>query len=67
MIEIYQKQFHGLISELMDSDTDEQYQSVLSTIYSIINNENIEQLDIVLRQNFPNYYDSPIPVVLNDN
>lgn len=67
MREIYQKKFHELVSELMDANIDEQYQSVMSTIYTIIEDGNIELLDIALRQNFPQYYSSKIPIVLRDN
>lgn len=68
MEEIYKKKLHGIVSEIMEADyLNNEFKSVVSTFYSIIENGEIEKLDILLRFNFPYYYDSEPPMNINFN
>lgn len=65
----YQRQLQDLITELLKNDNVEllEYQSVLTMIYTLIEDGKTEQLDYVLRVNFPIYYTSPAPLVIYEN
>lgn len=70
MKEIFQKKIHSIVDEIMTIETSEEfetYTSVLSVVYSLIQDDRLEKLDMVLRFNFPDYYNSPIPLNLSDN
>lgn len=54
----YQDEFHLLISNLM-TDTERgitDFKSVLGTVSTLIDDKRIEELSMVLRLHFPEYY-----------
>ena len=67
----YQRKLHCLVSELLQeysrSAEMDSYQSVLPMIYTIIEDDKLKDLDLVLRRNFPKYYSMPIPYLLPEN
>jgi hypothetical protein len=66
----YQIKLYQIICEVMTIENDKQfevYQSVLSMIYTLIENEQLNDIDMVLRVNFPNYYNSPVPIIYSKN
>jgi hypothetical protein len=65
MKQIFQKQFNEVISSLMQIEASnkdiEQYQSILSMVYTLIEDNKQGELDYLLRFNFPAYYRSTPP------
>lgn len=59
-MEKYQKQLHEIVCNVMtDTNTDKQfaaYQSVLSMVYSLIEDERLNELDEALQKSFSEYY-----------
>lgn len=71
MKEIYQKQLHELVSRALSEQSNteefETYQSVLGVVFSLIEDNNLEKLDTVLRLYFPAYYNTPVPLIMPEN
>ena len=65
MKQVFQKQFNEVVSRLMQIEASnkdfEQYQSVLSMVYTLIEDNCQGELDYFLRFNFPAYYSSTPP------
>ncbi|MBP7679058.1 MAG: hypothetical protein KA096_01380 [Bacteroidales bacterium] len=65
MKQIFQKEFHKVVSSLMEAEIQtadfEQYQSVLSMVYTLIEDNKQGELDYYLRLNFPAYYNTKPP------
>lgn len=57
-VEQQQRKFHNFVSDLMaESDTDLiTYGSVIGMVYSLIEDNQLEQIDAVFRKEFPDYY-----------
>jgi hypothetical protein len=66
MTDIYQKKLHDIVSDLMHvsglSEETEKYFSVISMVYTLIEEDKANELDLALRRSFPEYYNSPFPV-----
>lgn len=69
MKEYYQRQLQEFITELLkiESENLEKYQSILSMVYTLLEEDKEEQLSLALRFNFPMYYTSPIPILVSEN
>jgi len=56
----FQTKFHSVVSELMDrktkDETEIKYQSVMSMIYTLIEEGCLNQLDTMIRNEYPEYY-----------
>jgi hypothetical protein len=63
---IFQKKFHSVLCEVMEIPPPgpqfETYQSVLSMVYTLIEDDKLYNLDEILRLEFPNYYNSKVPL-----
>jgi hypothetical protein len=59
-MEKYQKQLHEIVCSVMsETNTDKKfttYQSVLSMVYSLIEDERLSEIDVLLQNSFPDYY-----------
>jgi len=59
-MEKYQKQLHELVCNIMnETNTDKEfktYQSVLSMVYSLIEDERLNELDKAFQKSFSEYY-----------
>lgn len=71
MINHYQTKFHSLVNEIMQEDGASpefaKYQSVISMIYTLILEGRLDDVDKMIRINFPNYYGSQPPSVFSEN
>ena len=67
MNERNQRQFHELVNCLMNEPKFETYHSVISMIYTLIEDGKIEELNTVLHFHFPQYYRNPVPLIQSDN
>lgn len=52
---INQKKFHQFVSELMQEQPST-YQSVIGMVYSLIEDKRLISLDKLLKENYPEYY-----------
>lgn len=56
----FQRKFHSVVAELMDRktkiETEIKYQSVMSMVYTLIEDGCLNQLDIMIRNEYPEYY-----------
>jgi len=73
MKQIFQRQFNEVVNGLMQAEIQtadfEQYQSVLSMVYTLIEDNKQGELDYLLRLNFPAYYNTtpPFNVLVSPN
>ncbi len=51
-----QKQFNEIVSEVLNSDTNPVYKSVVGVVFSLIEDRRLISLDTLLKENYPEYY-----------
>lgn len=73
MTEVFQNKLHQIVAEIMSCDVNEEefivYQSVLSTIYTLIEENRLQEIWMVLQLHFSEYFNEkpPLEALINEN
>jgi hypothetical protein len=52
----YQILFNDLVNEILKANTNPVYQSVISMVYTLIEDKHLISLNRLLKENYPEYY-----------